>query len=116
MFFISDAMAQTAGAAGGTGGLLMQIVPIILIFVVFWFFLIRPQQKRQKEHQKMVEALAKGDEIVTIGGLAGRISNIDEQYVVIEISKVEGNPVTITMQRGAVQTVLPRGTLKSLDK
>ena len=64
----------------------------------------------------MVEALAKGDEIVTIGGLAGRISNIDEQYVVIEISKVEGNPVTITMQRGAVQTVLPRGTLKSLDK
>ena len=74
MFFISDAMAQTAGAAaaGGTGGLLMQIIPIILIFVVFWFFLIRPQQKRQKEHQKMCEALTKGDEIVTIGGLAGR--------------------------------------------
>ena len=116
MFFISDAMAQTAGAAGGTGGLLMQIVPIIRIFVVFWFFLIRPQQKRQKEHQKMCEALTKGDEIVTIGGLAGRIASVDEQYVVIEISKVEGNPVTITMQRGAVQTVLPRGTLKSLDK
>lgn len=74
MFFISDAMAQTAGAAaaGGAGGLLMQIIPIILIFVVFWFFLIRPQQKRQKEHQKMCEALTKGDEIVTIGGLAGR--------------------------------------------
>ena len=118
MFFISYAMAQTAGAAaaGGTTGLLMQIVPIILIFVVFWFFLIRPQQKRQKEHQKMVEALAKGDEIVTIGGLAGRIASIDEQYVVIEISKVEDKSVTITMQRGAVQTVLPRGTLKSIDK
>lgn len=115
MFFISDAMAQTAGAAaaGGTGGLLM---PIILIFVVFWFFLIRPQQKRQKEHQKMCEALTKGDEIVTIGGLAGRIAEVSEQYVVIEISRVEGNPVTITMQRGAVQTVLPRGTLKSIDK
>ena len=116
MFFISDAMAQTAGAAGGTSGLLMQIVPIILIFVVFWFFLIRPQQKRQKEHQKMCEALTKGDEIVTIGGLAGRIASVDEQYIVIEISKVEGSPVTITMQRGAVQTVLPRGTLKSIDK
>ena len=104
MFFISDAMAQTAGAAaaGGTGGLLMQIIPIILIFVVFWFFLIRPQQKRQKEHQKMC--------------LAGRIAEVSEQYVVIEISRVEGNPVTITMQRGAVQTVLPRGTLKSIDK
>ena len=103
MFFISDAMAQTAGAAaaGGTGGLLMQI---------------RPQQKRQKEHQKMCEALTKGDEIVTIGGLAGRIAEVSEQYVVIEISRVEGNPVTITMQRGAVQTVLPRGTLKSIDK
>lgn len=116
MFFISDAMAQTADAAGGTAGLMMQIVPIILIFVVFWFFLIRPQQKRQKEHQKMVEALGKGDEIVTIGGLAGRIVNVEEQYVVIEISKVDGKSVTITMQRGAVQTVLPRGTLKSIDK
>lgn len=116
MFFISDAMAQTAGAAGGTGGLLMQIIPIILIFVVFWFFLIRPQQKRQKEHQKMCEALTKGDEIVTIGGLAGRIASVDEQYIVIEISKVQDTPVTITMQRGAVQTVLPRGTLKSIDK
>ena len=118
MFFISDAMAQTAGAAaaGGTGGLLMQIIPIILIFVVFWFFLIRPQQKRQKEHQKMCEALTKGDEIVTIGGLAGRIAEVSEQYVVIEISRVEDNPVTITMQRGAVQPVLPRGTLKSIDK
>ena len=93
MFFISDAMAQTAGAAaaGGTGGLLMQIIPIILIFVVFWFFLIRPQQKRQKEHQKMCEALTKGDEIVTIGGLAGRIAEVSEQYVVIEISRVEGD-------------------------
>ena len=90
--------------------------PIILIFVVFWFFLIRPQQKRQKEHQKMCEALTKGDEIVTIGGLAGRIAEVSEQYVVIEISRVEDNPVTITMQRGAVQTVLPRGTLKSIDK
>ena len=118
MFFISDAMAQTAGAAaaGGTGGLLMQLGVMIVMIAVLWFFLIRPQQKRQKEHQKMCEALTKGDEIVTIGGLAGRIAEVSEQYVVIEISRVEGNPVTITMQRGAVQTVLPRGTLKSIDK
>ena len=116
MFFISDAMAQTAGAAaaGGTGGLLMQIIPIILIFVVFWFFLIRPQQKRQKEHQKMCEALTKGDEVVTVGGMAGRIADVSEQYIVIEISNVDGKPVTLTLQRAAVQTVLPKGTLKSI--
>lgn len=117
LFPISDALAAgEAASAGGMESFLVQVVPLIVIFVVFWFFLIRPQQKRQKEHQKMVEALAKGDEIVTIGGLAGRIASIDEQYVVIEISKVEDKSVTITMQRGAVQTVLPRGTLKSIDK
>ena len=115
MFFVTDALAAEA-APGGMEGFLLQVVPLIVIFVVFWFFLIRPQQKRQKEHQKMCEALTKGDEIVTIGGLAGRIAEVSEQYVVIEISRVEGNPVTITMQRGAVQTVLPRGTLKSIDK
>ncbi len=114
MFFISDAMAQTAAGAGGVNGVLMQVVPIVLIFVVFWFFLIRPQQKRQKEHRKMCETLAKGDEVVTVGGIAGRIADVSEQYIVIEISRVDDKPVTITMQRGAVQTVLPRGTLKSL--
>ncbi|WP_337608668.1 preprotein translocase subunit YajC [Duodenibacillus massiliensis] len=115
MFLISDAMAQTAdAAAGGAGGLLMQIVPIVLIFVVFWFFLIRPQQKRQKEHMKMCSALAKGDEILTLGGIAGRIADLNDQYIVIEISRVDDKPVTITMQRGAVQTVLPKGTIKSI--
>ena len=79
MFLISDAMAQTAdAAAGGAGGLLMQIVPIVLIFVVFWFFLIRPQQKRQKEHMKMCSELAKGDEILTLGGIAGRIADLND--------------------------------------
>ena len=98
MFLISDAMAQTAdAAAGGAGGLLMQIVPIVLIFVVFWFFLIRPQQKRQKEHMKMCSELAKGDEILTLGGIAGRIADLNDQYIVIEISRVDDKPVTITM-------------------
>ena len=102
-------MAQTAdAAAGGAGGLLMQIVPIVLIFV------IRPQQKRQKEHMKMCSELAKGDEILTLGGIAGRIADLNDQYIVIEISRVDDKPVTITMQRGAVQTVLPKGTIKSI--
>ena len=100
VFFITDAMAQ--------------ILPIALIFVVFWFFLIRPQQKRQKEHMKMCSELAKGDEILTLGGIAGRIADLNEQYIVIEISRVDDKPVTITMQRGAVQTVLPKGTIKSI--
>ncbi|MDR3898614.1 MAG: preprotein translocase subunit YajC, partial [Duodenibacillus sp.] len=66
------------------------------------------------EHQKMCEALTKGDEVVTVGGMAGRIADVSEQYIVIEISNVDGKPVTLTLQRAAVQTVLPKGTLKSI--
>lgn len=108
-------MAQaTPAAAGGMGDIFMQLVPILLIFVVFWFFLIRPQQKRQKEHQKMVEALGKGDEVLTVDGMAGRIVDVNEQYIVLQISSVGDKPVTLTLQRNAVQTVLPKGTIKSL--
>ena len=113
MFFISDAFAQTA-AGGDTAGLITSLLPMILIFVAFWFFLIRPQQKRQKEHIKLCQSLGKGDEILTLGGLAGRIVSLDDSYIVIEISRVDDKPVTITMQRGSVQTVLPRGTIKSI--
>ena len=120
MFFISDALAQTAAAgassASGVQSFLVQVGPIILLFVVFWFFLIRPQQKRQKEHLKMVQALNKGDEVMTMGGLTGRIESLDEQYITIAICKVKDEPVTITMQRGAVQSVLPRGTIKSFSR
>ena len=112
MFFISDAYAQTAG--GGMAEIAVQVVPLLLIFAVFWFFLIRPQQKRQKEHLKLCQSLAKGYEILTLGGLAGRIVSLDDSYIVIEISRVDEKSVTITMQRGAVQTVLPRGTIKSI--
>lgn len=111
--FISDVWAQAAGAGGGMD-IVMQIIPIALIFVVFWFFLIRPQQKRQKEHQKMCQNLTKGDEVLTVGGMAGRICDVNEQYIQIEISKVDGKPVTLTLQRGAVQTVLPKGTIQSI--
>lgn len=115
MFFISDAMAQTAGGAASTvEAMIYQIGPILLIFVVFWFFLIRPQQKRQKEHLKMCQDLAKGDEILTIGGIAGRIVSLEDAYIVIQIATAADTPVTITIQRGSVQTVLPKGTIKSL--
>lgn len=80
LFPISDALAAgEAASAGGMESFLVQVVPLIVIFVVFWFFLIRPQQKRQKEHAKMCDALAKGDEVMTMGGISGRIESVDEQ-------------------------------------
>ncbi len=112
MFFISDAFAQTA-AAGDTAGLLTSLLPMILIFVAFWFFLIRPQQKRQKEHAKMVDALTKGDEVLTAGGIACRVVEVRDDYMVVQIATVKDEPVTLTMQRVAVQTVLPKGTIKT---
>lgn len=111
MFFISDAYAQAAG--GGMTELAVQIVLLLLIFVVFWFFLIRPQQKRQKEHAKMVDALTKGDEVLTAGGIAGRVVEVRDDYMVVQIATVKEEPVTLTMQRVAVQTVLPKGTIKT---
>ncbi|MBW7900833.1 MAG: preprotein translocase subunit YajC [Rhodocyclaceae bacterium] len=106
---ISAAYAQAAGAAEPTGSML-QFLPIILMFVVLWFLMIRPQQKRAKEHQAMLGALAKGDEVVTGGGIAGRVVKIGENYVTVEIA--EG--VEINVQKPAIALTLPKGTLKSL--
>lgn len=106
---ISLAHAQTAGAADPTGGF-MQLLPMILMFVVLWFLMIRPQMKKAKEHKALLEALAKGDEIVTGGGLVGRITKVGEGYVNVEIA--EGTEVIV--QKPAVALVLPKGTLKSL--
>jgi preprotein translocase subunit YajC len=111
MPFISNAYAQ--GAGGGDPGY-MSILFMVLIFVVFYFLLIRPQQKRQKEQKAMVDALAKGDEVVTAGGIAGKITEIGDQYLTLQVASVDGKPVTLSMQRVAVQTLLPKGTLKSL--
>ena len=112
MLFVNDAMAAgEAAQVGGFEGLMLQLLPLILIFVVFWFFLIRPQQKRQKEHTKMVEGLMAGDEVQTIGGIFGRIASVKDDNMVLQIATVEGKPVTITMLRNAVQSVLPKGTL-----
>lgn len=106
---ISNAFAQTAGASGAAGGL-MSFLPIILMFAVLWFIMIRPQMKRQKDSKAMLEALAKNDEVVTAGGILGRVIKVNENYVTLEIS--EGTEITV--QKNAVTTVLPKGSLKSL--
>jgi preprotein translocase subunit YajC len=87
---------------------LTQMLPLVLMFVVLYFIMIRPQMKKQKEHKAMIDALGKGDEVVTGGGLLGRITKVDEQYVSVEIA---GN-VVVQMQRSAVVQVLPKGTVK----
>ena len=107
---ISNAFAQTAGATGGAAGGLMSFLPIILMFAVLWFIMIRPQMKRQKESKAMLEALAKNDEVVTAGGILGKVTKVSEQYVTVEIA--EGTEITV--QKNAVTTVLPKGSLKSL--
>ena len=104
LFPISDALAAgEAASAGGMESFLVQVVPLIVIFVVFWFFLIRPQQKRQKEHAKMCDALAKGDEVMTMGGISGRIESVDEQSMALQVASVDGKPVVIRMQRSAAR-------------
>jgi len=105
---ISNAYAQAAGQ-DPTGGL-MGILPLILMFVVLWFLMIRPQMKRSKEHKAMVEALSKGDEVVTQGGIAGRVAEIGDGFVHLEVAE----KVNIIVQKQAVATVLPKGTLKAL--
>ncbi|QQX83862.1 preprotein translocase subunit YajC [Cupriavidus necator] len=106
---ISNAFAQTAGAGGAAGGL-MSFLPIILMFGVLWFIMIRPQMKRQKEAKAMLEALAKNDEVVTAGGILGRVTKVTDQYVSLEIAA----GTEITVQKSAVTTVLPKGSLKAL--
>lgn len=107
--FIATAWAQDAGAAPGGSSMLMQLLPLVLIFVVFYFLLIRPQTKRAKEHKNMVEALAKGDEIVTNGGLLGRVSEVGESFLTVKIA--EG--VEVKVQKQSVSALVPKGTMKS---
>jgi preprotein translocase subunit YajC len=108
--FISTAFAQTAAPAGGGDMMssLGSMLPLLLMFVVLYFIMIRPQMKRQKETKAMIEALAKGDEVVTAGGLLGKITKLGDAYLYIEVA----NGVELQVQRGAVVQVLPKGTLK----
>jgi preprotein translocase subunit YajC len=104
---INNAWAQGAGAPGGG---IESMLLIVLMFVVLYFLMIRPQMKRAKEHKTMIEALQKGDEVVTSGGILGRISKLNENYVTLEIA----NSVEIQVQRPAVQLLLPKGTIKNI--
>jgi preprotein translocase subunit YajC len=104
--FISDAFAQTT--SGSPESSLFSLLPLVLMFVVLYFIMIRPQMKRQKEHKAMVEALAKGDEVVLGGGVLGRISKIGDSYLHIEVA----NGVELQVQRASVVQVLPKGTFK----
>jgi len=108
--FISEAFAQAAPAAAADSpfGSLGSMLPLVLMFVVLYFVMIRPQMKRQKEHKAMIEALGKGDEIVTTGGLLGKVTKMGETFVSIEVA----NGVELQVQRSAVTQVLPKGTFK----
>ena len=107
---ISLAHAQTAGAAADPMGGMMQMLPMILMFVVLWFLMIRPQMKKAKEHKALLAALAKGDEVVTQGGIVGKIVKVGDSYATVEIAT--GTEAVI--QKTAIALVLPKGTLKSL--
>jgi preprotein translocase subunit YajC len=111
MLLITDAYAQGAGPSDPG---MMPLLFIVVMFVIFYFLLIRPQAKRQKELKAMIGALSKGDEIVTTGGLVGRISELSDQYITLQIGTVGGQPVAVSVQRSSIATLLPKGTFKSL--
>ena len=107
---ISDAFAQAAAPAQSDAGLI-SLLPMIGILVLFYFLLIRPQSKRAKEQKQMVEALQRGDEVITNGGILGLIINVSESYVIMEIAPT----VEVTVLKSSVQTLLPKGTLRSIE-
>jgi len=106
-FFISNAYAQAGGSPGGS---LLGFLPLVLMLVVFYFLMIRPQQKRMKEHAAMVGALKKGDEVVTNGGLGGTITKVGDAYMMMKVA----DNVEVSVQKSAVAALLPSGTLKDI--
>ena len=105
-FLIANAYAQDAAAQPSA---IAQFLPLILIFIVFYFLLIRPQMKRAKEHKQLVSALNKGDEVVTNGGMLGKITDLNDSFVTLELAE----SVNIKIQRHAIASVMPKGTMKS---
>ena len=111
VFLISDAHAQAAGAAATPGGFLgSPLFLIVIMFVAMYFMVIRPQSKRAKEHKALLDALATGDEVVTQGGIAGKIASVGDGFIKVEIA----SGVEISVQKSAIVTVLPKGSLKSV--
>jgi preprotein translocase subunit YajC len=109
-FLISNAWADAAAQAPAQPSLMAQMLPLVLLLVVFYFLLIRPQMKRAKEHRTMLSALAKGDEVVTSGGVVGKVREIGENLLLLEIA----DKVEIRVQKQSVTSVLPKGTMQSL--
>jgi len=113
-FFISDAIAEAganAAAPSAADPLASLILPIGLV-VLFYFFLIRPQSKRQKEHRQMVSELQKGEEVVTSGGILGKVTRVNDDFVTLEIA----NDISLNVQKSAIQTIMPKGTIKEQNK
>ena len=108
-FFVANAHAQAAGQAP-QGGETFQIIFLIGLFVLFYFIAIRPQRKRQKEHQEMVSALEKGNEVITTSGILGKITRLEDNFVVLQVA----DNVELKFQRSYINAVLPKGTLKSI--
>jgi len=106
--FISNAYAEAAPAPQGAS--IMDFLPLIVLVAVFYFFILRPQSKRAKEHRSMIEALQRGDEIMTAGGELGRVTKVSEQYIGVEIAE----NVEVTVQKASITAVLPKGTIKSI--
>jgi preprotein translocase subunit YajC len=109
--FISNAYAQSGGS---TEQQLLGFLPIVLMFVVLYFLMIRPQMKRAKEHRQMLEALSKGDEVVTAGGIVGKVTKVGDGYVTLEVSHRGDEAIEMQMQKQAIQTLLPKGTIKAI--
>lgn len=107
-FFIADALAEGGAVAAETGDPITALLFPIGLLVLFYFFLIRPQSKRAKEQKSMVEALSKGDEVITQGGILGKITKVSDGFIILEIS----NNVTITVQKSAIGALMPKGTIK----
>ena len=106
-FFINNAWAQEATSPGGG---LFSLLPLIVLFAVFYFFLIRPQMKQAKEHKQLVKGLSKGDEVITNGGMLGRIKQVGDNFIVLEIA----SDTEVKVQRQSVSAIMPKGTLKTL--
>ena len=109
--FIASAHAQAEGAPP-PGGEMFQILFLVGLFVLFYFIAIRPQRKRQKEHRQMVNDLQKGEEVITTGGILGKITSVNDDFITLEIAK----DVSLSIQKNAVQTIMPKGTIKEQSK
>lgn len=109
-FFISEAMAEAAPQAVQQPPAIVQFLPLILLAVVFYFLLIRPQNKRNKEHKNLLAGIDKGDEVLTNGGIVGKVVKVDEAFVVLQVA----DNLELKFQKGAIASSLPKGTMKSI--